>query len=46
MVPTSYRFLAPRTALRSGGFLGVRVAAEDRSGNTVDTALPRAIPVG
>ncbi|WP_314614340.1 hypothetical protein [Streptomyces stackebrandtii] len=41
-----YRFLAPRTALKSGGFLGVRVAAEDRSGNTVDTALPRAIPVG
>ncbi|MFJ5830684.1 S8 family serine peptidase [Streptomyces sp. NPDC093089] len=42
----AYRFLVPHTAMRSGGFLGVRVAAEDRSGNTVDTALPRAIPVG
>ncbi|MFE6039415.1 S8 family serine peptidase [Streptomyces sp. NPDC056452] len=40
-----YRFLAPHTALKSGGFLGVRVTAEDRHGNTVDSALPRAIPV-
>ncbi|MGW8883732.1 S8 family serine peptidase [Streptomyces sp. NPDC055749] len=41
-----YRFTAPGSALTSGGFLGVRVTAEDRQGNTVDSALPRAIPVG
>lgn len=40
-----YRFLAPHTALKPGGFLGVRVTAEDKQGNTVDSALPRAIPV-
>ncbi|WP_329204580.1 S8 family serine peptidase [Streptomyces sp. NBC_00683] len=40
-----YRFLAPHTALKPGGFLGVRVTAEDKHGNTVDSALPRAIPV-
>ncbi|MFD5062866.1 MULTISPECIES: S8 family serine peptidase [unclassified Streptomyces] len=41
-----YRFLAPHSALVKGGFLGLRVTAEDRHGNTVDSALPRAIPVG
>lgn len=35
-----YRFLAPHTTLKSGGFLGLRVTAEDRHGNTVDSALP------
>ncbi|MFB6781764.1 S8 family serine peptidase [Streptomyces sp. NPDC056352] len=41
-----YRFTAPGSALKSGGFLGVRVTAEDGHGNTVDSTLPRAIPVG
>ncbi|MFB9572732.1 S8 family serine peptidase [Streptomyces yanii] len=40
-----YRFTAPRSALVSGGFLGVRVSAEDEAGNTVDMVLSRAIPV-
>ncbi|MFE5914976.1 S8 family serine peptidase [Streptomyces wedmorensis] len=40
-----YRFSVPRSALAAGGFLGIRVTAEDRQGNTVDQALPRAIPV-
>ncbi|MEU0836932.1 hypothetical protein [Streptomyces sp. NPDC005969] len=40
-----YRFTAPRSALVSGGFLGVRVSAADEAGNTVDMVLPRAIPV-
>ncbi|WP_326668192.1 S8 family peptidase [Streptomyces sp. NBC_01257] len=40
-----YRFLAPHTALVKGGFLGLRVTAEDRQGNTVESALPRAVPV-
>ncbi|WP_393054140.1 hypothetical protein [Streptomyces sp. LN549] len=39
-------FLAPHTALVKGGFLGLRVTAEDRHGSTVDSALPRAVPVG
>ncbi|WP_328908473.1 S8 family serine peptidase [Streptomyces sp. NBC_00234] len=41
----AYQFLAPPSALTSGGFLGLRVMAEDGRGNTVDSALPRAIPV-
>ena len=41
----AYQFLAPPSALTSGGFLGLRVTAEDGNGNTVDSALPRAIPV-
>ncbi|MFD0112492.1 hypothetical protein ACFVZL_28480 [Streptomyces sp. NPDC058320] len=41
-----YRFSAPTDLLTSGGFLGVRLTAEDGAGHTVDLALPRAIPVG
>ncbi|RFC70297.1 S8 family serine peptidase [Streptomyces sp. AcE210] len=41
-----YRFTAPTDLLTSGGFLGVRLTAEDGAGHTVDLALPRAIPVG
>ncbi|NGO74131.1 S8 family serine peptidase [Streptomyces sp. YC504] len=41
-----YRFTAPTDLLHSGGFLGVRLTAEDGAGHTVDLALPRAIPVG
>ncbi|MCM2415796.1 hypothetical protein [Streptomyces sp. RKAG290] len=42
----AYRFIAPHSALVKGGFLGFRVTAEDRQGNSVDSALPRAVPVG
>ncbi|MEV7404384.1 S8 family serine peptidase [Streptomyces sp. NPDC091267] len=42
----AYRFVAPHSALVKGGFLGFRVTAEDRQGNSVDSALPRAVPVG
>ncbi|MFF3791943.1 hypothetical protein ACFYXW_18155 [Streptomyces sp. NPDC001981] len=35
-----------RTPLVKGGFLRLRVTAEDRHGNTVDSTLPRAVPVG
>ncbi|MGW1653256.1 hypothetical protein [Streptomyces atratus] len=41
-----HRFPAPGSALGSGGFPGVRVTAEDRHGNTVDSVLPRAVPAG
>ncbi|WP_405690439.1 hypothetical protein [Streptomyces sp. NBC_00057] len=43
---SDYRFVAPHSELVKGRFPGVRVTAEDRPGNTVDSALPRAIPVG
>nr|WTB29217.1 hypothetical protein OG781_06675 [Streptomyces sp. NBC_00830] len=32
--------------LVKGTFLGLRATAGDRHGNTIDSALPRAIPVG
>lgn len=41
-----HRFTAPPSALKSGGFVGVRVTATNRRGNTVDSTLPRAVPVG
>ncbi|MCX5345525.1 hypothetical protein [Streptomyces atratus] len=41
-----YRFVAPQSVLVKGGFLGVRMTAEDRHGNTVDSALTRVIPIG
>ncbi|MFG3712449.1 S8 family serine peptidase [Micromonospora sp. NPDC047730] len=40
-----YAFVAPRTALVAGGFLGFRVTAEDAGGASIDQSLPRAIPV-
>ncbi|MEU4640622.1 hypothetical protein [Micromonospora sp. NPDC023814] len=40
-----YAFVAPRTALVAGGFLGFRITAEDAGGASIDQSLPRAIPV-
>ncbi|MGW1093370.1 S8 family serine peptidase [Streptomyces sp. NPDC002596] len=41
----NYAFTVPRTALKAGGFLGLRITAQDATGTTLDQALPRAIPV-
>ncbi|MET9539391.1 hypothetical protein ABZY16_18085 [Streptomyces sp. NPDC006553] len=40
-----YHVMAPPSSLVSGGFLGLRLTAQDSAGGSLDLTLPRAIPV-